>query len=99
MKKISGDDSLAYRTAVKDAFQYDIFSYNQFSGLLNSVQSREWYRLNGHAHLVKLDDAYFFKYVKRRAKKLLKGHAHLILGFNTFLPKEHHIKLPSNYKG
>jgi len=28
-----------------------------------------------------------------RVKELLKGHTNLILGFNTFLPKEHQIKL------
>ena len=32
-------------------------------------------------------------YLVARVKELLKGHTNLILGFNTFLPKEHQIKL------
>jgi paired amphipathic helix protein Sin3a len=72
------DDALAaFHKAVQAAFQDKRGDYNELLKLLKDVKDQTIYTRRSAA----------------RVKQLLKGHTDLILGFNTFLPKEHQIKL------
>jgi len=73
------DDALAaFHKAVQAAFQDKRGDYNELLKVLKDVKDQRIYTRRAAARL----------------KVLLKGHTHLILVFNTFLPKEHQITLP-----
>lgn len=72
------DDALAYLKTLKDTmFQDKKENYDEFLKTLKAFKQRRIDR----------------KDVIARVKDLLKGHDDLILGFNTFLPKEYQITI------
>nr|XP_025690647.1 paired amphipathic helix protein Sin3-like 5 isoform X1 [Arachis hypogaea] len=78
VQKPTQDDAVKYLKTVKDAF------YDKPEKYANFLQVMKDFR----AQRTDTDD------VIARVKELFKGHRNLIVGFNTFLPKEHEIALP-----
>ncbi|CAN6933583.1 unnamed protein product [Brassica oleracea] len=71
-------DALHYVSAVRNTFHYDIGKYETFLEVMNDFKAQR----DDHNGVIK------------RIKVLFNGHNDLILGFNTFLPKEYTITLP-----
>ncbi|OMO54974.1 Paired amphipathic helix [Corchorus olitorius] len=77
-QKRTTSDAVAYLTAVKETFHDQ---REKFDGLLEIMKDFKDQRTDTSG-------------VIERVKELLKGHPDLILGFNTFLPRDFEIRLP-----
>ncbi|EPS62222.1 hypothetical protein M569_12570, partial [Genlisea aurea] len=76
-QKLTTNDALSYLKQVKDMFQDQRDKYDCFLDVMKDFKSQ------------RIDTAG----VIARVKELFKGHPNLILGFNTFLPKDYEITL------
>ncbi|KAJ0971557.1 hypothetical protein J5N97_019516 [Dioscorea zingiberensis] len=80
--KLTTNDALAYLKSVKDIFHDKKEKYDEFLEVMKDFKSK------------RIDTTG----VIERVKVLFKGYRHLILGFNTFLPKGYEIKLAAEVK-
>ncbi|XP_020975344.1 paired amphipathic helix protein Sin3-like 2 isoform X1 [Arachis ipaensis] len=78
VQKLTHDDAVKYLNTVKDAFHDKPKKYADFLKVMKDFKAQR----------TDTDG------VVARVKKLFKGHRNLIVGFNTFLPKEHEIAVP-----
>uniref|UniRef100_A0A7N0U8T1 Histone deacetylase interacting domain-containing protein n=1 Tax=Kalanchoe fedtschenkoi TaxID=63787 RepID=A0A7N0U8T1_KALFE len=76
-QKLTTNDALTYLKQVKDMFQDQREKYDQFLEVMKDFKAQRTDTTG----------------VIQRVKELFKGHNHLILGFNTFLPKGYEITL------
>ncbi|EPS59274.1 hypothetical protein M569_15534, partial [Genlisea aurea] len=76
-QKLTTNDALSYLKQVKDMFQDQRDKYDCFLDVMKDFKAQ------------RIDTAG----VIARVKELFKGHPNLILGFNTFLPKDYEITL------
>ncbi|CAM8944784.1 unnamed protein product [Rhodiola kirilowii] len=76
-QRLTTNDALTYLKEVKDMFQDQKETYDQFLEVMKDFKAQ------------RTDTAG----VIQRVKELFKGHDKLILGFNTFLPKGYEITL------
>ena len=75
--RLTTNDALSYLREVKERFRDNRQVYESFLAIMKDFKSSKV-------------DTYG---VIERVKTLFKGHQHLILGFNTFLPKGYEISL------
>ncbi|XP_039121136.1 paired amphipathic helix protein Sin3-like 4 isoform X2 [Dioscorea cayenensis subsp. rotundata] len=80
--RLTTSDALAYLKSVKDIFHDKKEKYDEFLEVMKDFKSK------------RIDTAG----VIERVKVLFNGYRHLILGFNTFLPKGYEIKLTTEVK-
>jgi len=77
-QRLTTDDALQYLKDVKEKFKEDKEKYNEFLEVMKDFKAQ------------RVDTAG----VITRVKELFKGHRHLVLGFNAFLPPGFEITLP-----
>lgn len=77
IRKPTTDDTLAYLKAVKDVFEDQAKSYQDFLQLLKDFRTK---RLDTESLIGKVQN-------------LFEGHPDLLMGFNTFLPKGYEITI------
>eukprot|EP01018_Ginkgo_biloba_P004031 Gb_11760 [translate_table: standard] len=77
-ERLTAHDALAYLKEVKDMFEDKKEKYDEFLEVMKDFKSER----------IDTDG------VIARVKDLFKGHRHLVLGFNAFLPKDYEITLP-----
>ncbi|KAG9133496.1 hypothetical protein Leryth_022679 [Lithospermum erythrorhizon] len=71
VRRLTTTDALTYLQLVKDVFRDKKDKYEEFLEVMKDFKAQ---RIDTHV-------------VIRRVKQLFVGHQHLILGFNTFIPK------------
>ncbi|XP_073300391.1 paired amphipathic helix protein Sin3-like 4 isoform X2 [Primulina huaijiensis] len=76
--RLTTNDALTYLKAVKDIFQDSRDKYDNFLDIMKDFKAQ---RVGTSGVIL-------------RVKELFKGHQHLILGFNAFLPVGYEITLP-----
>ncbi|XP_073054342.1 paired amphipathic helix protein Sin3-like 3 isoform X2 [Primulina eburnea] len=77
-QRLTTNDALTYLKAVKDIFQDNRNKYDDFLDIMKDFKAQ---RVGTSGVIL-------------RVKELFKGHRHLILGFNAFLPVGYEITLP-----
>ncbi|XP_073050170.1 paired amphipathic helix protein Sin3-like 4 isoform X2 [Primulina eburnea] len=77
-QRLTTNDALTYLKAVKDIFQDNRDKYEDFLDIMKDFKAQ---RVGTTGVIL-------------RVKELFKGHRHLILGFNAFLPVGYEITLP-----
>ncbi|KZV47993.1 hypothetical protein F511_32684 [Dorcoceras hygrometricum] len=77
-QRLTTNDALTYLKAVKDIFQDNRDKYDDFLDIMKDFKAQ---RVGTSGVIL-------------RVKELFKGHRHLILGFNSFLPAGYEITLP-----
>ncbi|EFJ30442.1 hypothetical protein SELMODRAFT_440352 [Selaginella moellendorffii] len=80
--RLTTEDAMLYLKAVKEKFKDDNGKYAEFLEVMKDFKAQ---RIDTSGVIAKVKD-------------LFKGHNKLILGFNTFLPKNYQIVLPEEKK-